>query len=45
MEIILILAIIIGIIQARLSILAVRSGLEQGVKPSSSLVEFIFLNK
>lgn len=45
MTILLIFAIIIGILQARLSILAVRCGSEPGVPPSKNLIDFIFLNK
>lgn len=45
MVILLSLAIIVGILQARLSILAVRNGLEPGVPPSKSLIDFVFLNR
>lgn len=40
-----ILAAIIGLIQARLSILAVRNGSVQGVNTSESLINFVFFNK
>lgn len=45
MTILLSLAIIIGLLQARSSILAVRNGFEVGVPPSKNLVDFVFLNK
>lgn len=43
METLLIIAVIIGIIQARQEILNVRLGFKPGVKPASSLVDFVFL--
>lgn len=45
MTILLIFAIIIGLLQARLSILAVRNGFEPGVPSSKNLIDFVFLNK
>lgn len=45
MTILLIFAIIIGLLQSRLSVLAVRNGIEPGVPPSKNLVDFVFLNK
>lgn len=45
MVILLSLAIIVGILQARLSILAVRGGFEPGVPSSKSLIDFVFLNR
>ena len=45
MEILLLLAVIIGLLQARLSILSVRNGIESGVPPSNSLIDFVFFNK
>ena len=45
MEILLIIAMIIGLINAYKNIYDTRIGLKDGVKESKNLIDFIFLNK
>jgi|LakMenE18May11ns_1017448.scaffolds.fasta_scaffold9096358_2 hypothetical protein len=45
MTFLLIIAIIIGILQAKIEIYNVRHGFTNGVEPSNNLIDFIFLNK
>jgi hypothetical protein len=45
MEILLTIAILIGLMNAYKNIYETRIGLKEGVKESNSLVEFIFLNR
>lgn len=45
MKIVLIISIIVGIINGYCAIYGVKNGFLKGVKPSNSLIEFIFLNR
>lgn len=45
MEILLVIAMLIGILQSFQSIRETRLGFREGVKPSNSLIEFTFLNR
>lgn len=45
MTLLLSIAIIVGVLQAYGSMNAAKNGTGAGVSPSSSLIEFVFLNK
>lgn len=45
MTIVLILAMIVGLLEANRAIYNVRNGFDSGVKPSDNLISFVFLNK